>query len=300
MKTLLLGAVAYDPKVVPIWDIIRDYANENAEAFGCKLDYVLFSNYERQVDALLKGHIDIAWNTNVAWIRTLYATSGKAKALIMRDTDVNFTTKFVCKKGSGIQNIADLKGRKFGLGSMDSAQAAIMGLYYLQKECAQDVVLQEFDSPDACGRGKSNTLKYSSLSVVRHNSDVGKHGDTGRSEFDILEQIKAGNLDAGSIGSSTWIRILEEGSYPDIESFWTSPGYCHCNFSVLLDFDTGLMESFSQMLLSQNAKKDNPVIAKMMQMEGLNQWIKVGESELRAYDSIYKAMQEQNLLENNL
>lgn len=58
--------MAYDPKVVPIWDIIRDYAN----AFGCKLDYVLFSNYERQVDFLLKGHIDIAWNTNVAWIRT--------------------------------------------------------------------------------------------------------------------------------------------------------------------------------------------------------------------------------------
>lgn len=299
MKTLLLGAVAYDPKVVPIWDIIRDYANVNAETFGCKLDYVLFSNYERQVDALLKGHIDIAWNTNVAWIRTLHATQGKARALVMRDTDVDFTTKFVCKKGSGIQSIADLKNKRFGLGSMDSAQAAIMGLYYLQKECV-DVILQEFDSPDACGRGKSDMLKTSNLSVVRYNSDVGKHGDTGKSEFDILEAIKAGELDAGSIGSSTWIRILQEGSYPDIESFWTSPGYCHCNFSVMPQFDSKLAESFTQMLLSQNAKKDNPVIAKMMQMEGLNAWIRVGESELRAYDTIYKAMEEQNLLKNSL
>lgn len=34
MKTILLGAVAYDPKVVPIWDIIREYANN----YGCKLD----------------------------------------------------------------------------------------------------------------------------------------------------------------------------------------------------------------------------------------------------------------------
>lgn len=121
MKTLLLGAVAYDPNVVLIWDIIRDYANENAEIFGIKLDYVLFSNYERQVDALLKRHIDIAWNTNVAWVRTLYATNGQARALVMRDTDVGFTTKFVCKKGSRIQNIADLSGKRFGLGSMDSA-----------------------------------------------------------------------------------------------------------------------------------------------------------------------------------
>ena len=279
MQTLLLGAVAYDPKVVPIWDIIRDYANENAKTFGIKLDYVLFSNYERQVDALLKGHIDIAWNTNVAWIRTLHATGGKASTLVMRDTDIDFTTKFVCKKGSRIQSLADLAGKRFGLGSMDSAQAAIMPLYYLQKE--QDGL-------------------DSQLSIVRYNSDVGKHGDTGRSEFDLLEAIKKGELDAGSIGSSTWIRILEEGSYPDIESFWSSPGYCHCNFSVLSNLDSNLAESFSQMLLSQNAKKDNPIIAKMMQMEGLNAWVKVGESELRAYDSIHQAMQKQNLLENNL
>ena len=37
---------------------------------------------------------------------------------------------------------------------------------------------------------KRNALGDSSLSVVRYNSDVGKHGDTGRSKFDILEAIK--------------------------------------------------------------------------------------------------------------
>ena len=66
----------------------------------------------------------------------------------MRDTDVGFTTKFVCKKGSRIQNIADLPGRRFGLGSTDSAQAAIMGLYYLQKESPKEVVIHEFDTQD--------------------------------------------------------------------------------------------------------------------------------------------------------
>ncbi len=294
MKTILLGAVAYDAKVVPIWDIIRDYSN----AKGCKLDYVLFSNYERQVDALLKGHIDIAWNTNVAWIRTLYATNNQAKALVMRDTDIDFTTKFVTKKGSGIKTLSDLRAKRFGLGSMDSAQAAIMGLYYLQHE-SLDVQLQEFNSPDECGRGRSDENR-TNLALIRHNSDVGKHGDTGRSEFDILDSIKRGVLDAGSIGSSTWIRILQEGSYPDIESFWTSPGYCHCNFSVMPDFDTKLAESFTQMLLSQNTQKDNPIIAKMMQMEGLNQWVVVGEKELRGYDVLYQAMREQNLLDNTL
>ena len=135
---------------------------------------------------------------------------------------------------------------------------------------------------------------------MRHNSDVGKHGDTGRSEFEVLEKIQNGSLDAGSIGSSTWIRILQEGSYPEVQSFWSTPGYCHCNFSVLPDFDTTLAESFAQMLLSQNTKNDDATLATMMQMEGLNRWIRVGESELRGYDVIYQAMREQNLLQNHL
>ena len=290
MKTILLGAVAYDPKVVPIWDIIREYSN----AYGCKLDYVLFSNYERQIDALLKGQIDIAWNTNTAWIRTLYATQDKARALIMRDTDVGFATKFVCKKGSGIKSLKDLQGKKFGLGSMDSAQAAIMALYYLKRE-GVTLDIREFNSPDECGRANEKQL-----SVVRYNSDVGKHGDTGRSEFDILEGIKKGSLEAGSIGSSTWARILEDGTYPEIESFWTSPGYCHCNFSVLPDFDENLAKNFSQMLLSQNDRKDDELIAKMMKMEVLNRLIEVTQTELSAYDKIYEAMREQNLLENKV
>lgn len=296
MKTILLGAVAYDQKVVPIWDIIRDYANMGD--FGFRLDYVLFSNYERQVDLLLKGHIDIAWNTNVAWIRTLHATKDKARALIMRDTDINFTTKFVARKDSGIKNLEDLKGKKFGLGSKDSAQAAIMALYYLKKASITPHIT-EFNSPDECGRGKNDKINTAGLNVIRHNSDMGKHGDTGRSEFDVLESIKNGSLDAGSIGSSTWVRILQEGTYPEIESFWSSPGYCHCNFSALPHFDKNLGESFSQMLLSQNTHKNDPIIAKMMAMEGLNEWRKVNESALSGYNEIYQAMREQNLLDNN-
>ena len=51
---ILLGAVAYDPKVVTIWEGIRDHFR----AEGVALDFALFSNYERQVEELLKGHFD--------------------------------------------------------------------------------------------------------------------------------------------------------------------------------------------------------------------------------------------------
>ena len=282
MKTILLGAVAYDPKVVGIWDIIRDYSNE----YGCKLDYVLFSNYERQVDSLLKGHIDIAWNTNVAWIRTLYATDNKAKAIAMRDTDLHWSTKFVVKKDSKIKNIEDLKGKKLGVGSADSSQANIMAIYYLNKN---GLKIKESDI-------NNSEIDNESVNIIRYNSDLGKHGDTGRSEWDVLEGLKNGSLDAGTIGSNTWIRILEEGLYPDGEliSFYTSPDFCHCNFTVMPNIDSEISDNFVNMLMSQ--KKENPIIKKMMAMEGLNEWIITGEKELKGYDTLYEAMREQKLL----
>lgn len=282
MKTILLGAVAYDPKVVGIWDIIRDYSNE----YGCKLDYVLFSNYERQVDSLLKGHIDIAWNTNVAWIRTLYATDNKAKAIAMRDTDLTWSTKFVVKKDSKIKNLEDLKGKKLGVGSADSSQANIMAIYYLNKN---GLKIKESDI-------NNSEIDKESVNIIRYNSDLGKHGDTGRSEWDVLEGLKNGSLDAGTIGSKTWIRILEEGLYPDGEliSFYTSPDFCHCNFSVMPNIDSEISDNFVKMLMSQ--KKENPIIKKMMAMEGLNEWIITGEKELKGYDTLYEAMREQKLL----
>jgi ABC-type phosphate/phosphonate transport system substrate-binding protein len=65
----LIGAVAYNPRVVPIWEGMRDYFRE----VGPAIDYVLFSNYDRQVQALLSRQIDIAWNTNLAWVRRCIA-----------------------------------------------------------------------------------------------------------------------------------------------------------------------------------------------------------------------------------
>ena len=52
----MVGAVAYTPNVVPIWEGIRDYFR----GAPTDMDFVLFSNYERQVDALLAGSIDVA------------------------------------------------------------------------------------------------------------------------------------------------------------------------------------------------------------------------------------------------
>ena len=68
-RTIWVGAVAYDPKVVTIWEGMRRYFHEEAHL---PVEIVLFQSYETQVEALLSAlgdpvpRIDIAWNTNLA------------------------------------------------------------------------------------------------------------------------------------------------------------------------------------------------------------------------------------------
>src|SRR6185369_2129791 len=129
-STILLGAVAYDPKVVTIWEGIRDYFQEQ----GVPFDFALFSNYERQVEELLAGHIDIAWNTPLAHVRVKQRTGGGSLSLGMRDSDRDFHSKIVVRKDAGIHKLSDLHGKRIAVGTRDSTQARILPLYFLQQE----------------------------------------------------------------------------------------------------------------------------------------------------------------------
>src|SRR5215211_1710905 len=129
--TLLLGAVAYDPKVVTIWEGFKAYFSRHGLAF----DYVLYSNYERQVESHLAGHFHVAWNSPLAWVRArrLGAARGlKVEAVAMRDTDCDLTSVVVVRSDSGIQSVADLRGGRVAVGAIDSPQATLIPLSHLR------------------------------------------------------------------------------------------------------------------------------------------------------------------------
>src|SRR3954452_12896278 len=110
-QPILLGAVAYDPKVVTIWEGIRDYFRDE----GAPADVALFSNYERQVEELLAGHIDIAWNTPLAHVRVRRRTDGRSLSLAMRDSDRDFTARILARRDAGLRTLADLRGKRLAV-----------------------------------------------------------------------------------------------------------------------------------------------------------------------------------------
>ena len=262
---LIVGSVAYTPNVVTIWEGIRDYFADGP----VEMDFVLFSNYGRQVDALLAGHIDIAWNTNLAWVRTVAQTGGECRALAQRDTDTVFQTIFVTRTGSGFSGLEDLRGRRLALGSRDSAQAAILPVHYLRE----------------AGLGEGD------VELLRIDSDVGKHGDTGRSELDALRAVVEDRADAAALGINTWEAIGRDELMPGaFESFWESPAYSHCNFTALPSLTDERVQPWVDHLMAMDF--ENPAHRPILEMEGLRQWV---APQLEGYASLFAAVEEQGI-----
>ena len=254
-KTIWLGAVAYTPKVVTIWEGMRRYFHEEAQL---PVEVVLFQSYEAQVQALLAQpgelapRIDIAWNTNLAYLQADEWSGHACRAIAMRDTDLNWLTKIVAVTGGPVSTVADLKNRTLALGSRDSGHAAILPVFFLEQQ------------------GLREGTDYKTL---RFNTDLGKHGDTGTSEVEVVRAVLDGRADAGAIGSPFWKTVQEERLVPagGLTEIWTSPPYNHCMFTARPDFDREQEERFVAALSAMSY--DNPLHREILDAEGLHHWL---------------------------
>jgi ABC-type phosphate/phosphonate transport system substrate-binding protein len=274
-RTIWVGAVAYDPKVVGIWEGMRRYFHEEAHV---PVEVVLFQSYEAQVAALLAlpseplPRIDIGWNTNLAYIQADAWSDHRCRPIAMRDTDVGWTTRIVAVTGGTVAALADLEGRTLALGSRDSGHAAILPVHFLQRE------------------GLNEGKAYQTL---RFNSDVGKHGDTGKSEQEVVRAVLDGRADAGAIGSPFWNAVRTERLVPEgaLIEIWASPPFNHCMFTARSDLDPALEQQFAEALFAMSY--DNPTHRPVLDAEGLREWIK---PRLDAYDDLREASAQQGFL----
>ena len=274
LRTIWLGAVAYDPKVVTIWEGMRRYFHDEA-----RLDVavVLFQTYEAQVQALLAGpgdpapRIDIAWNTNLAFLQAREWSAHRCRPLAMRDTDLGWTTVIVAPAGGAVKSVADLRTRVLALGSRDSGHAAILPIHFLAEEGLRE-------------GGDFRTLRF--------DTDVGKHGDTGTSEVDVLRAVLDGRADAGAVGSPFWEGVQREQIVPTaaLTVVWSSPSYSHCMFTARADLETELERRFTEALLRMSI--DNPAHRPILEAEGLKRWV---PADIQGYEALEQACRNQGL-----
>jgi phosphonate transport system substrate-binding protein len=243
--TLLMGAVAYDPKVVTIWDGFRRWFDGQGLAF----DYVLYSNYERQVEDLLAGRIHAAWNSPLAWVRA--ARLGSVEALAMRDSDCDLSSVVVVAAQSSIHEVADLKGKTVATGAIDSPQATLIPLDHLRSlglEPGTDFTVRRFDV------------------------GVGLHGDHIGGEREAAAALAAGEVDATCMIDSNHLLFSREGTLPagSTRILTQTAPFDHCNMTVLSEGPEALVARFGELLMAMDY--GDPEVRPLLDLEGLKQW----------------------------
>ncbi|MFN8176788.1 MAG: phosphate/phosphite/phosphonate ABC transporter substrate-binding protein [bacterium] len=244
---VIVGAVLYDPKVSVIWEIIRDFF----EANGCPMDVVFYTNYEMQVRALLGGHLDVAWNSPLAWLDAQRRSSGKCRAIAMRDTDRDRVSHLVVRK-DGPNSIEGLRGKTVACGAKDSPQATLIPVGLLQRE--------------GLAPGRDFTVK-------RFDVLVGKHGDHVGGERDALRCLDAGDADACAMLDLNWDAWRADGtlSAASHRILASTERFDHCVFSVRNDFAKEAEQRWLDVLFSMSY--DEPKHREMMDLEGLKKWL---------------------------
>ena len=248
---LVLGAVAYDQKVVPIWDGFLRYFRGN----GLPFDYVLFSNYERQVEAQMRGHIHVAWNSPLAWLQTerLAAALGRrAEAIAMRDADRDLHSVILVRAASNIGTMADLRGKVVAVGAQDSPQATLIPLNRLAREGLtpqRDFEVRVFDML------------------------VGKHGDHIGGEHDAVRALLRGEADAACILDANHLAFARDGTLAPSTTrvLAQTEAYDHCNFTVLDGVEPEKVARFRERLLAMSY--GDPNVRPLLDLEGLKAWV---------------------------
>ena len=281
---VLLGAVAYDQKVVTIWDGFRAWLRSSDLDF----DYVLYSNYERQVRDLVDGRIDVAWNSPLAWVRARRLAAARGVTLTpvtMRDTDCDLRSVIVVRADSPVTSVADLAGRVVATGAVDSPQATLLPLSLLRSAGlvpGADVAVRRFD-----------------VGVGLHGDHVGGERDAARALF---AADAADRVDAACMIDSNLLLFGREGVLPAgaVRVLAQTPVYDHCTMTAGPSAmaageaggargtgDNSDISRFGALLLGMDYA--DAELRPLLDLEGLKEW---RPPRLSGYEQLERAVDE--------
>jgi phosphonate transport system substrate-binding protein len=249
-QPLIMGAVAYAPKVVTIWEGFKAWFRGN----GLEFDFILYSNYERQVEAQFDGTLHLAWNSPLAWLRAermARARGLSVAAVAMRDSDRDLSSVLVARSGTTIEQLNDVRGKTVGFGAIDSPQATLIPLDHLRSAglvAGRDYVQRRFD-------------------VLG-----GKHGDHIGGERESTQALIRGEIDAAWMIDGNYQAFAQEGVLPTgATRIVARTGlFDHCNFTVSPGAPSAAVDRFTRLLFGMSW--DDAEVRPLLELEGLRAW----------------------------
>jgi phosphonate transport system substrate-binding protein len=219
-------------------------------------------DYAASVEALAAGKVDMVWYGGFTHVQARRRTNGKAYAVVMRESDLSFRSQFITRVDSGINSLADLKGRTFAFGSVSSTSGHLMPRYFLQQAGLK---------PEA---------------DFKHFSFSGAHDATAK-------WVETGKVDAGALNGAVWDQLVREGKVDTskVKVFWTTPPYVDYNWTVRGGLDRRLISRIARAFL--NLDYNNPKHRPILDLQRAKAYVLAFEDD---FDGITSAAEAAGLL----
>jgi phosphonate transport system substrate-binding protein len=205
---------------------LRDHL---AQAIGRSVELVIPTNYNATVEGLGNGSLDFAYLGGLTYVKAR-ARYGVVP-LVQRDSDRQFHALFITAATSAIGSLADLKGRSFAFGDINSTSGHLMPFAALKQA--------------GLVPGSDFSFRY-----------TGSHPATAKA-------VEAGTVDAGALDETVYRAMLAEGHLDPakLRVFYTTPPFVDYVWVARDGLDSALREKFAQAFLALDAERDAKILA---------------------------------------
>lgn len=226
---------------------------------GRKIELTVPTNYAAVVEAIANDQVDVAYFGGFTYVQA--AKRAGVEPLVQRERDRNFHSVFITQPDSGINSLADLKGRTFAFGDVNSTSGHLMPKYFMRSSSVDPEVL----SKAIYSGGHDATA----LAVANRKVDAGALDET------VFEKMtREGKLDASKV------RV-----------FYTTPPYFDYVWAARKGLDPQTTAKFSEAFLKLSAS--DPQQKAILDALGADKYLRARDSD---YDKLRQSAQEAGLL----
>ena len=204
---------------------LKDYLSKS---LGESINLIIPTNYNATVEALGNNSLDFAYLGALTYVKA-HAQYG-VLPLVQRTEDKQFHSLFITPSGSPVKQLADVKGKRFAFGDINSTSGHLIPYAELKK----------------AGVDVDHDLQF------RY---TGSHPAT-------VKAVEAGTVDAGALDETVYRSMISEGKVDGskVRIFHTSDPFVDYVWVARKDVDAGHREKFANAFLSLREGRDNAIL----------------------------------------
>ncbi len=250
-KELRISAIP-DENPQELLRIYRPFADYLSKEIGIPVKFTPVVDYAATVEGLAGNKLDMVWYGGLTSVQAARMAKG-AKRIIMRKEDTEFKSHFITRKGTGVKDLKDLKGKTFSFGSVSSTSGHLMPRYYLMKA------------------GINPEKDFSKFSFS------GAHDAT-------AAWVEAGRVDAGALNFLVWDKLVanKKVDTDKVVVFYTTPPYVDYVWTVRAGLDNATVEKISKAFLKLDY--NNPEDKKLLDLHRTKGYIPAKDEQWKSLE----------------